>query len=60
MQVTIQKWGDSQGIRIPNDYLDSLGVYVNDEVEIEKMDECIIIKKPTQRIKMRLEEQYKA
>lgn len=45
MQATIQKWGNSQGIRIPNVYLDAIGMSENDCVELEILDDTIIIKK---------------
>ena len=31
MQATIQKWGNSQGIRIPKAFLDALNMAENDE-----------------------------
>lgn len=45
MQTSIQKWGNSQGIRIPKAFLEAIGMKVNDPVEIERQDNCIIIKK---------------
>lgn len=45
MQATIQKWGNSQGIRIPKAYLDAIGMSENDCVELERLDDAIIIKK---------------
>lgn len=30
MQATIQKWGNSQGIRIPKAFLEALGIREND------------------------------
>ena len=35
VKTTLQKWGNSQGIRIPKTMLDSLGISVGSEVEIE-------------------------
>ena len=45
MQTTIQKWGNSQGIRIPKLFLEALGIRENDHVEIERVDDSIIIRK---------------
>ena len=45
MQTTIQKWGNSQGIRIPKAFLEALGMRENDHVEIERVDDSIVIKK---------------
>ena len=45
MQTTIKKWGNSQGIRIPKAFLESLGMKENDNVEIERVDDSIVIKK---------------
>lgn len=50
METTIQKWGNSQGIRIPKAFLDALGMMENDTVEINRVDENIVItKKEKQR-----------
>lgn len=42
MYATIQKWGDSQGIRIPKSLLEALGIRENDRVELK---DTISIKK---------------
>lgn len=39
MQVTLQKWGNSQGIRILKAFLDAVGMSENDCVELERMNE---------------------
>lgn len=36
--------GNSQGIRIPKAFLESLGMKENDNVEIERVDDSIVIK----------------
>ena len=41
--ITINKWGNSQGIRIPKSYLKKLGLEVGDEVEIRVEDEKLVI-----------------
>ncbi len=45
MQATIQKWGNSQGIRIPKAFLEALGMAENDVVELNRVDDNIVIKK---------------
>ena len=47
MITTIQKWGNSQGIRIPKIYLESMGVAENDQVEIIEQGDVLLIKKVT-------------
>ena len=34
MYATIQRWGNSQGLRIPKALLDALGLRENDRVEL--------------------------
>lgn len=45
MQAIIQKWGNSQGIRIPKAFLEAVGMSENDAVELQRVDDAIIIKK---------------
>ena len=45
MQTTIQKWGNSHGIRIPKAFLEAVGMSENDRVEIERVEDSIVIKK---------------
>lgn len=45
MYATIQKWGNSQGLRIPKALLDALGLRENDRVELTQTDGGIHIKK---------------
>lgn len=47
MYATIQKWGNSQGLRIPKVLLDALGLRENDRVELTQSDDGIQIKKAT-------------
>jgi len=44
MVATIQKWGNSQGVRLPKVFLDELNMREGNEVEILKQDDVIIIK----------------
>lgn len=45
MRATIQKWGNSQGIRIPKAFLEALGMSENDVVELDRVNDNIVIKK---------------
>lgn len=45
MLVTIQKWGNSQGIRIPKRILDTLNLKENEVLDINESDGNIIIKR---------------
>lgn len=43
--ATIQKWGNSQGIRIPKFILEQINLDTNSDVSIMVKDDSIIIKK---------------
>lgn len=45
MYATVQKWGNSQGIRIPKSLLEALGIRENDRVELLQGQDTITIKK---------------
>lgn len=45
MEVRVQKWGNSFGIRIPSSILKSLDIKDNDLLTIEENDEKIVITK---------------
>ena len=45
MQVILQKWGNSDGIRIPSSFLKSLNLKTNDKVELVQQEDTIIISK---------------
>ena len=45
MQTTISKWGNSQGIRIPKTFLQSIQIAENDPVDVTLENEKIIISK---------------
>jgi len=51
MIATIQKWGNSQGVRLPKIYLDDLNMAEGNEVEILKQDDFIIIKSTARKRK---------
>lgn len=49
--ATIQKWGNSQGIRIPRYILDAVQFRPDETVEIDVSDGQIVIKKAVERRK---------
>ena len=42
MYATIQKWGNSQGLRIPKALLDAIGLRENDRVELVQLEKAIL------------------
>lgn len=59
MHATIQKWGNSQGIRIPKAFLEALGMVENDLVELTRVDDNIVIKKVHKEDNLTLDEIFK-
>ena len=57
MQARLQKWGNSDGIRIPSSLLKSLNLKTNDIVELRQEDDKIIISIP-KRTKISLAERF--
>ena len=49
MTTTIQKWGNSQAVRLPKQILEALFLQENDPVEIVTEKDTIIIRKATRR-----------
>lgn len=49
MEVRIQKWGNSDGIRIPSSILKVLNIKTNDILNIEQEDDKIIISIPKKK-----------
>jgi antitoxin MazE len=45
MSAKIQKWGNSQGLRLPKHVLESARIRVGDDVELRADDEEILIRK---------------
>ena len=45
MEARLQKWGNSDGIRIPSNILKSLNLKTNDKVDLIQKDDKIIISK---------------
>ena len=60
MYATIQKWGNSTGLRIPKALLDSLGLRENDRVELMQTGDGITIKKAAAVSHRNLEERLTA
>lgn len=56
MFATVQKWGNSQGIRIPKSLLEALGIRENDRVELLQAEDMITIKKASAAPHKTLEE----
>ena len=61
MLATLQKWGNSHGIRVPKQLLNDLDIKVNDKLNIEVENDKMIIKKEKthKTLKERLEDFYK-
>lgn len=45
MESRLQKWGNSDGVRIPKAFLQSLNLKTNDKIIIEQVDDKIVISK---------------
>ena len=60
MYATVQKWGNSQGIRIPKTLLDTLGIFENDRVELVQQEDSITTKNVTAPRHKTLEERLTA
>lgn len=58
MEVRLQKWGNSLGIRIPSSILKSLNIKPNEILNIEQEEEKIVISIPKKK-KISLEERFK-
>jgi len=58
--TSIQKWGNSQGIRLPKSILEELLLHENDSVEILIENDYIVIRKATRkrRSKVSLEARF--
>ncbi len=55
MQMTIKKWGNSLATRIPKAVVDSIGLHLNQAVDIEAVNGKIIIT-PARSIEYNLED----
>jgi len=57
VEARIQKWGNSDGIRIPSSFLKTLNIKTNDKVDLIQEDDRIIISKAKKR-HLTLEERF--
>ena len=57
MEAKLQKWGNSDGLRIPSSFLKALNLKTNDLVELKQVDDKIIITK-SEKKKISLEERF--
>ena len=60
MLATIQKWGNSKGLRIPSSILIALDLQENDKVEVVQEADAILIKKAVPKKHKTLEERLTA
>ena len=60
MYATIQRWGNSQGIRIPKVLLEALHIRENDRVELIQAEDTITIRKAAVPTHKTLEERLTA
>ena len=58
MEARLQKWGNSDGIRIPSSILKALNLKTNDIINLEQIEDKIIISKPV-KSKISLAEKFK-
>ena len=59
MTTTIQKWGNSQGIRIPKMLLDSVNWSENEQITIKVDNGKLIIEKTKDRKRKNIKELFK-
>ena len=60
MYATIQKWGNSNGLRFPKALLDAVGLKENDRIELIQSADTIMIKKASPAPHKTLEERLTA
>ncbi len=58
MEARLQKWGNSDGIRIPSSILKSLNLKTNDAINLEQIEDKIVISKQV-KSKISLAEKFK-
>lgn len=59
MTTTIQKWGNSQGVRIPKILLDSINWSENEEVSINIEKDKLVIEKAKTQNRKNIKELFK-
>lgn len=58
MEARLQKWGNSDGIRIPSSILKELNLKTNDTINLEQVEDKIVISKQV-KSKISLAEKFK-
>lgn len=58
MEIKLQKWGNSLGIRVPSNIVKSMNIKINDILDIKQEDSKIIISVPKKK-KISLYEEFK-
>lgn len=58
MEIKLQKWGNSLGIRVPSNIVKSMNIKINDILDIKEEDSKIIISVPKKK-KISLYEEFK-
>ena len=58
MEARLQKWGNSDGIRIPSNILKALNLKTNDTINLEQVEDKIVISKKA-KSKMSLAEKFR-
>ena len=58
MEARLQKWGNSDGIRIPSSILKALNLKTNDAINLEQIEDKIVISKQV-KSKISLAEKFK-
>ena len=54
MEIRLQKWGNSMGIRIPSSILKTLNINKNDKLELyQEDDRIVIVKSNNQKISLK-------
>ena len=59
MTTTIQKWGNSQGVRIPKILLDSINWSENEEVSINIEEDKLVIEEAKTQNRKKIKELFK-
>lgn len=58
MEIKLQKWGNSLGVRVPSNIVKSMNIKINDILDIKQEDSKIIISVPKKN-KISLYEEFK-
>lgn len=58
MEIKLQKWGNSLGVRVPSNIVKSMNIKINDILDIKQEDSKIIISVPKKK-KISLYKEFK-